>query len=56
MCVCLSSGSGRGWGRGRGRGRRGSFGSPSKGGSKFKASYSAEVEENVDKLFKKKYV
>ncbi len=51
------SGSGRGW-RGRdSRGRGGSSGYPGRGGSKFyKASYSDDAKENVDKLFNKKYV
>ncbi|XP_064390320.1 cap-specific mRNA (nucleoside-2'-O-)-methyltransferase 2-like [Halichondria panicea] len=50
------SGSGRGW-RGRdSRGRGGSSGYPGRGGSKFyKASYSDDAKENVDKLFNKKY-
>jgi len=49
----LSSGhgGGRGW-RGRGRGR-GSFHGPSSS-KYYKASYSDEVEEAVDKIFNRK--
>ena len=50
-------GRSRGGFRSRGRGRGGlGFGSHGGGGSKFAKSYSEEVREQVDELYKKKYV
>ena len=50
-------GRSRGGFRSRGRGRGGlGFGAHASGGSKFAKSYSEEVQEQVDELYKKKYV